>query len=294
MTVSIKKLIFLLLALYSSLGLCQEQYADPANMQNMFQLDTTSIIKDGDFVIFKYKDDVSNFPASNYNYVIHTVKSQCNDINIELIDEEAQLRSDNQVKNIFKRNYLGKKYQANKAYDLLTKYACAKANETTPSTISTNANQPTRYVPDSKSQEEDAQKLCKSYGLKKGTKGYVDCMLKIREQDLNKEAKLQKNSEDATRAEQILIDEKNKKQLENIKAAQEKRIKDDQDAALRVEQQRAYQLQQIKARCDNARQNMGIFCAQANKPKDNPYAYTDLGATMECTRWQNEVSNVCR
>lgn len=291
MTVSIKKLMFLLLALYSSLGLCQDQYVGFSDNPKKFQLETSSIIKDGDYVVFKYKDDYSPCSSCLFDYFIYTIKSQCNDTNIELINEEGLDHSDSQLKSTFTRNYLGKKYEPNKPFDLMTKYACSKVSET----LKSNKNsQLSTIVEVKKSQDDEAQKLCKSYGLKKGTKDYVDCMLKIREQDLSKETKLQKNKEDAARAEQILLDEKNKKQQEDIKAAQEKRIKDEQETALRVEQQRASQLQQSRARCDNARQNMGIFCAQANKPKDNPYATTDFGALWECTRWQNEVSKVCR
>jgi hypothetical protein len=291
MTVYIKKLIFLLLTLYSSLGLCQDQYLGFSDNPKKFQLDTTSIIKDGDYVVFKYKDDYSPCTSCLFDYFIYTLRSQCNDTNIELINEEGQDHSDSQLKSTFTRNYLGKKYEPNKPFDLMTKYACSKANEIPKS----NKNsQLSPIVEVKKSQDDEAHKLCKSYGLKKGTKDYVDCMLKIREQDLNKEAKLQKNIEDAARTEQNLVDEKNKKQLEDIKAAQEKRNKDEQDAAMRVDQQRAYQLQQIRSRCDNARQNMGMFCAQANQNKDNPYSGVDVSAVWECSRWRNEVSKVCR
>lgn len=292
--VLLKKIIFLFLILFSSAVICQEQYVDPANMKNMFQLDTTSITKDGDFVIFKYKDDVSHFPAKKYNYIIYTVRSQCNDVNIELIDAEAQLQSDGQVKNIYEKNYFGKKYDANKPFDLLTKYACSIVNQTHEAKQPIAVTNPNQAIADKKSQDDEAQKLCKSYGLKKGTKDYVDCMLKIRAQDLDKETQLQRNTEEAARAEQNLVAEKNKKQQEDMKAIQDQRIKDQQDAAFRSQQQKAYQMQEARARCDNARQNMAMFCALANKPKNNPYEMTDLGAVWDCSTWRNEVSNACR
>lgn len=238
-----KKLVSLLLlvAIFSSNAFAEDgQYKSISDNPKRFQIDTTSIIKDGNYVIFKYKDDFSPCRNCLFNYFIYTVRSQCNDINIELIDEEGQDHSDNQIKNTFLRNSLGNKYEPNKPYDLMTKYACNKANEI----VKPTTNFPATFAVDDKkvkeAEEEEAQKLCKSYGLKKGTKDYADCMLKIREQNFAKELQLQKKSEEIAASEQALVDEKNKNQLSAIKATQEKRakaedkrVKDEQNLAIR-------------------------------------------------------------
>jgi hypothetical protein len=192
------------------------------SFSNHFFIDTSSITKDGDFVIFKIKDElVGTIPGSKFNYIVSTYKSQCNAINIELIDQVAQLRPDNQIKNIFKSTAsVDHTYDPEKPFGQQTKYACDKANESSKK-IAVETLSPKPPI-DIKRQEDESQKLCKSFGLKKGTKDFVDCMLKIREQDLLKESQQAKDAQEAKLNEQKLADEKNRKELESLRAIQER------------------------------------------------------------------------
>ena len=88
-----------------------------------------------------------------------------------------------------------------------------------------------------------SEALCKSYGLKKGTRDYAECMLKIREQDIAKE----KNIKDAALLEQKAIEYKkaldDKHQIELQAAEDEQRKKQATEESLRAKQIQTQQLQ---------------------------------------------------
>ena len=89
-----------------------------------------------------------------------------------------------------------------------------------------------------------AESLCKSFGLKKGTKDYAECMLRIREQDITKE----KNEKEAILLQQKALDEQksndNKRQLELQRVEDEERKKQETEEAMRTRQVQMQQQQQ--------------------------------------------------
>lgn len=117
--------------------------------------------------------------------------------------------------------------------------------------------------------EKAAHETCKSFGMKKGTKGYMDCMLKIREQDLLIKAKDNQREllaeQDAEKQRQL---EANlKQQQDNLRQQQESQRKAEErenreNEARRLAEENARRERQETARDEEKARNWKVIACQ--------------------------------
>lgn len=127
-------------------------------------------------------------------------------------------------------------------------YTPEAATKTTSKTLGTgNKNEANKTKAVANNEGNSSDGLCKSYGLKKGTRDYAECMLRIREQDIAKD----KNDKEAAVLQQKTLDEQkaidDKRQAELQTAEDEQRKKQAAEESLRTKQIQLQQQQYTNA-----------------------------------------------
>ena len=121
------------------------------------------------------------------------------------------------------------------------------------------------------SDESSSEKLCYSYGLNKGTDGFANCMLKIREQDLMLTNARAKGDIDRQQQSQPSLDQQ-RFDLEKQRFEEEKLRNSQQAESAKTQEE-----------CANARENASMLCQQSS-------ASTSKLLAFQCGYWRTQAS----